>query len=84
MTRTVDLDIRGLVCPRTVAVVKRALTAMDPGEQLAVTGDDPSAARSIRRSCLKHGYKVQTTANSGDEAFTLLITVTEETAVATR
>ena len=84
MTRTVDLDISGLVCPRTVAVVRRALTAMDPGDELAVTGDDPSTARSIRRSCYKHGYEVQKLADSGGEEFILLISVTEESAVGRR
>jgi len=84
MTRTVDLDISGLVCPRTVAVVRRALTAMDPGDELAVTGEDPSTARSIRRTCYKHGYEVQTLADSGDGEFTLLIAVTEEPAVEPR
>lgn len=83
--RTVELDIRGLVCPQTGAVVRRALAELDPGERLLVTGDYPPAARSIRRSCYKHGYRVAEEPAGGavgdgdtDGEFTLRITVTEE------
>ena len=86
--KTVELDIRGLVCPQTGAVVRRALTELDPGERLVVTGDYPPAARSIRRTCYKHGYRVAEESASGaggaasdgesTEEFTLRITVTEE------
>lgn len=86
--RTVELDIRGLVCPQTGAVVRRALAELDPGERLVVTGDYPPAARSIRRTCYKHGYRVAEEPASGaggaasdgesTEEFTLRITVTEE------
>jgi tRNA 2-thiouridine synthesizing protein A len=84
-SRTVELDIRGLVCPQTGAVVRRALAELDPGEALLVTGDYPPAARSIRRSCYKHGYRVAEESAGGaagdgesDGEFTLRITVTEE------
>lgn len=83
--RTVELDTSGLVCPRTGAVVRRALAELDPGEALVVTGDYPPAARSIRRSCYKHGYRVAEESTGGkthngesDEEFALRITVTEE------
>lgn len=84
--RTVELDIRGLVCPQTGAVVRRALAELDPGEELVVTGDYPPAARSIRRSCYRHGYRVAEDLDAGatgdgeshEETFTLRITVTEE------
>jgi len=82
--RTVELDIRGLVCPQTGAVVRRALAELDPGERLVVTGDYPPAARSIRRTCYKHGYRVAEEPADGaasdggsDGEFTLRITVTE-------
>jgi tRNA 2-thiouridine synthesizing protein A len=84
-SRTVELDIRGLVCPQTGAVVRRALAELDPGERLLVTGDYPPAARSIRRTCYKHGYRVAEGSAGGaagdgesDGEFTLRITVTEE------
>ncbi len=55
----VEIDTCGMVCPQPVAVVRRALDAMDDGE-LVVLGDYPPAARSIRRSCYRHGYDVRT------------------------
>lgn len=62
---SVELDVCGMVCPQPVAVVRRALDALDTGE-LVVVGDYPPAARSIRRSCYRHGYDVQTV-EEGDQ-----------------
>lgn len=65
------VDVSGLVCPQPVAVVRRRLTALDPGEALVVKGADTTAAASIRRACETHGYDV-----TGDGE-TLVIRVTE-------
>lgn len=75
----VELDVSGLVCPQPVAVVRRCLTEMDPGEELLVTGDYPPAERSITRTCYRHGYGVDVTspASADDETFTVRIRVTE-------
>lgn len=82
MSRTVDLDIRGLVCPQTVGVVRRCLAEMEPDETLVVTGDEPAAARSIRRTCYKHGYNVLEKENDIDGEFTLAIEVPEDAPLA--
>jgi tRNA 2-thiouridine synthesizing protein A len=75
----VDLDVSGLVCPQPVAVVRRCLAEMDPGEELVVTGDYPPAERSITRTCYRHGYGVDVTsaATADDETFSVRIRVTE-------
>ncbi|WP_340097731.1 sulfurtransferase TusA family protein [Salinibaculum salinum] len=73
-----ELDVSGLVCPQPVLVVRRCLAELDPGEELVVTGDYPPAARSIRRTCYKHGYDVATGSPVEDDGtFTVRIRVTE-------
>lgn len=72
-----ELDVTGLVCPKPVAIVRRCLVELEPGEEVTVIGDYPPAARSIRRTCYKHGYRVADRPAEGDE-FTLVIAVTEE------
>lgn len=60
MSHTVEVDIRELVCPQSIAVVRRCLAEIEPGERLRVVGANPAEARSIRRTCHKHGYEVRT------------------------
>ncbi|WP_265108576.1 sulfurtransferase TusA family protein [Halosolutus halophilus] len=52
------IDVSGLVCPQPVSIVRRCLEALEPGDELVVTGDYPPAERSICRTCYKHGYAV--------------------------
>lgn len=77
MPQTVDLDISDLVCPRTVAVVRRCLTELEVGDRLRVVGDDPAVARSIRRTCATHGFEVSAERDTAT-TFVLRIRVTEE------
>ena len=79
-----ELDVSGLVCPQSSAVVRRCLAGLDPGEELVVTGDYPPAERSIRRSCYKHGFEVRDGPPKEDaQEFTLRITVTESSSLGT-
>lgn len=79
----VELDVSGLVCPQPVAVVRRCLAELEPGEELVVTGDYPPAERSIRRACYKHGFGVgQGPPTDGEDEFSLRIVVTESSALA--
>ena len=80
----VELDVSGLVCPQPVAVVRRRLTELDPGEELVVVGDYPATERSIRRACYKHGFDVSEGPPTDDGEFSLVILVTEESTLAGR
>lgn len=76
-----ELDVGGTVCPQTVLVVRRCLGELDPGDELTVRGDYPPAERSIRRTCYKHGYRVESVpVGSDDDEFALRILVTETAA----
>lgn len=74
-----ELDVTGMVCPQPVAIVRRTLAELEPGDELVVVGDDPPSERSIRRTCLTHGYEVETDPAPDDEAsFSLRIRVTDD------
>lgn len=78
-----ELDVSGLVCPQPVAVVRRCLAELEPGEELVVTGDYPPAERSIRRACYRHGFGVsEGPPTDGGAEFSLRIVVTESSALA--
>lgn len=89
----VDVDVSGMVCPQPAAIVRRCLAELDPGDALVVEGDYPPAERSIRRTCYRHGFRVDDAAMSGEagtgdgvgpsateDRFALRITVTEAAA----
>jgi len=78
----VELDVSGLVCPQPVAVVRRRLAELEPGEELLVTGDFPPAERSIRRACYKHGFDVREGPPTDAGEFSLRIQVTELSSLA--
>lgn len=72
-----ELDVSSTVCPQTVLVVRRCLMELNPGDELTVRGDYPPAERSIRRTCYKHGYRVESVPVSDpDIEFALCIQVT--------
>jgi tRNA 2-thiouridine synthesizing protein A len=80
----VELDVSGLVCPQPVAVVRRCLAELEPGEELVVTGDYPPAERSIRRTCYKHGFGVAEGPETDGECFSVRIVVTESASLESR
>lgn len=57
-SRCVTLDVRGLPCPRPVAVLRQRLEGLEAGDELVVVGDDPATEASIRRACERHGFDV--------------------------
>jgi Predicted redox protein, regulator of disulfide bond formation len=75
-----ELDVSGLVCPQSAAVVRRCLAELEAGEELVVTGDYPPAERSIRRSCHRHGFEVSE-GPAEDGEFSLRILATESAAL---
>ena len=52
------LDASGLACPLPVLKARKALLAMAPGEQLALTATDPLAAIDIPHFCTEAGHRL--------------------------
>lgn len=75
-----EVDVTGMVCPQPVAVVRRRLEDLEPGDELVVVGDFPPAERSIYRACVKHGYDVSDGPPTDDGEFSVRIRVTESSA----
>jgi TusA-related sulfurtransferase len=42
------LDVKGLLCPRPLLMTKQALKAMQPGQILYITSDDPTTRLTFR------------------------------------
>lgn len=47
----VEMDCRGLPCPRPVIELARRITEVEVGEMLAVVADDPAAAYDVPAWC---------------------------------
>ena len=59
------LDLRGLKCPLPALFARRALARAAPGEEIAVTADDPLAAVDIPHMCHQEGHAVVSVARDG-------------------
>ena len=51
MTQAVELDCRGLLCPRPVIELARHLADVPVGGLIAVVAEDPAAAHDIPAWC---------------------------------
>ena len=50
MTR-VDLDCRGVPCPRPIIELAKAVASVEVGDTVAVTADDPAARVDVQAWC---------------------------------
>ena len=67
---TVDLDVRGMICPLPVLRARKALASLQPGELLRVYCPAPAAAADFPAFCQAAGHSlVETTrVNTAAEA----------------
>jgi tRNA 2-thiouridine synthesizing protein A len=61
----VDLDLSGLKCPLPVLRTRKALRAMEPGDQLQVTCTDPLAAIDLPNLIRETGDVLENQRNDG-------------------
>ena len=47
----VDLDCRGLPCPRPIIELARAMATLEVGDTVSVTADDPAARVDVEAWC---------------------------------
>ena len=52
----VELDTRGLVCPMPLLHAKRALNAMESGQQLRISATDQGSVRDFRVFAEQSGH----------------------------
>ena len=54
------LDVKGLACPMPVLRAKKALKAIDPGEELEVLSTDPGSVKDFDAFCAATGHALVT------------------------
>ncbi|MEM7443793.1 MAG: sulfurtransferase TusA family protein [Pseudomonadota bacterium] len=52
------LDATGLICPMPVLKARKALTDMEPGEELQVLTTDPAAPKDFEAFCEATGHRL--------------------------
>jgi TusA-related sulfurtransferase len=57
MTFAIEIDCRGVMCPRPIIELARALPRVDVGETLAVVADDPAARHDVPAWCRMRGQE---------------------------
>jgi len=75
MTEPVDLelDCRGLPCPRPIIELAKAFANLDPGGVIGVTADDPAARVDVQAWCRMRGQKYAGSRNAPDGVPTYLV-----------
>lgn len=66
MTPALELDCRGLLCPRPVIELARHLEEVAVGEVLAVVADDVAAATDVPAWCRMRGQEYVGADTAGD------------------
>ena len=66
------LDVKGLACPLPVLRAKKALKALDPGEELEVLATDPGAVEDFDSFCETTGHGL-VEADEADGVFRFVI-----------
>ena len=66
-----ELDCRGMICPRPVIELARALPGVAVGATIAVVADDPAARHDVAAWCRMRGqeYVGETAADDGVPTF---------------
>jgi tRNA 2-thiouridine synthesizing protein A len=62
----VELDCRGLLCPRPVIELSRHIDDVAVGEVIAVVAEDPAAAHDIPAWCRMRGQEYVGSDRAGD------------------
>ena len=69
---TQTLDARGMNCPLPILRTKKALSAMEAGETLAVTATDPGSLKDMQAFCKQTGHQLASS-STNQGAFEFLI-----------
>lgn len=69
---THDLDATGLLCPLPVLKARKRLQALQVGEMLRMTADDPAAVVDVPHFCAEAGHElVSTTDQDGVQVYVI-------------
>ena len=66
MTADLELDCRGMLCPRPIIELARHLTDVEVGQVIGVASDDASAAYDVPAWCRMRGQEYVGPVNAAD------------------
>jgi tRNA 2-thiouridine synthesizing protein A len=69
------VDARGLACPLPLALAKRAMASVAPGEALVVLATDPEAPIDLGAWAVAEGHALRQTERDGWSEFELVKTL---------
>ncbi len=69
----VELDCRGMPCPRPVIELARAFGSVEPGDVVAVTAEDPAAGVDLQAWCRMRGQEYVGSETAADGVPTYLV-----------
>lgn len=67
-----EIDVCGTSCPMPLIKIRKAVNALNSGQTLQITGDDPIFEESVRDLCDAAGFKILGTENHGRKAVILI------------
>ena len=66
------VDARGLACPLPLAMAKRRMAELEPGETLLVLATDPEAPIDLGAWAAEEGHRLETRRREGWSEFELV------------
>lgn len=77
MAANVDsrLDVSGVCCPLPLIELAKSIKDLQPGQTLAVTGNDPIFESSVRDFCQANGHTVLDVKTGDNRSVTMRIKV---------
>ena len=69
----VEVDCRGVACPRPVIELAKAVAAVEVGETVALVADDASAGADVQAWCRMRGQEYAGSSTAADGVPTYLV-----------
>ncbi len=68
-----ELDCRGMACPRPIIELAKAFSGVGPGDVVAVAADDPAAGVDLQAWCRMRGQEYVGSETADDGVATYLV-----------
>lgn len=69
------IDVSGVCCPLPLIQLAKAVKKLQPGQTLAITGNDPIFEPSVRDFCQANGHAVLAVSTDDRQRVTVLLRV---------
>lgn len=69
------VDVSGVCCPLPLIELAKAVGKRQPGESIAITGNDPTFESSVRDFCAAGGHALEDVRQGDNGAVTIVLRV---------